>query len=710
MDQFAIIADMVRESERHADDQSADRTRAIEYYQGEMKDTPSADGRSSFVSRDVRAHVKKVLPSIMRTILGGDDVAEYQPVGEGDEDGAEQAGDYINRVVLPESGGKNAIYDAIHDALLLRNGILKWWQEEKRCVKFSKHSGLTEDELVQLVGEDGTEVVEQATREEVIETPEGAMPIMVYDVKIRRETTESRTLAAAVPRERFLIHPDAVTLDDSLLTGEKTEIRRSDLISMGYDRALVDGLSIADEDDDESDARRDFETGKTEAQKANDLIDYYDLYIRVDADDDGVAELRHMVFAGGLNQRNLLEDDEVDEVQFCDVCAMRQPHQWEGISLADDLSDIQRVKTVLLRETLDNIYWQNSPQPVFQEGAVEDEEAIFAPEFGKPIRVKQGFDVRAAYGFQPIPFVAQQSFGMLEYMDGEATDRTGVSDASAGLAPDALQNMTAKASAMIEQAGIGQTEMMVQTIAESLKPFFRGLLRLVIRHQDKPRTVRLRDEWVSFDPRHWNADMDVVVNTGLGAGTRERDMMVMMQVMGIQEKLIAGFGPDNPFVQPENLSNTLTKLAESAGLKTPSLFFTEPDPEEVKARLEEAKNQPNPEMQKLEAEMQLKRMDMQNKLQLEQQKMQTQASKEIKQLEADTTTKQLEIEAESRRQAEEFAYKTAEQERNIAWEREKQQMIIDAQREEAATRRQDEIWKHQAGEMARENERKQEAA
>ncbi|OWK26286.1 hypothetical protein AJ87_02880 [Rhizobium yanglingense] len=118
------------------------------------------------------------------------------------------------------------------------------------------------------------------------------------------------------------------------------------------------------------------------------------------------------------------------------------------------------------------------------------------PKFGQPIRVGQGTDVRAAVGYNSVPFVAQQSFGMLAYMDQEGTDRTGISDASSGMAPDALQNVTAKASAMIEASGIGQTELMVRTFSQGLRRVFKGLLRLVIKHQDKPRTVRLRNKWV----------------------------------------------------------------------------------------------------------------------------------------------------------------------------------------------------------------------
>ena len=53
MDAVAQIAMMVREAEGHANDTSKDRLRAIEYYQGEMRDTPADAGRSQMVSRDL---------------------------------------------------------------------------------------------------------------------------------------------------------------------------------------------------------------------------------------------------------------------------------------------------------------------------------------------------------------------------------------------------------------------------------------------------------------------------------------------------------------------------------------------------------------------------------------------------------------------------------------------------------------------------------
>ena len=661
MNPTSAIAQMIHEAEKHADDMSKDRIRAVEYYQGVMRDTPSDKGKSQIVSRDVRSVIKKVLPSVVRTILGNEVVTEYQPMNEGDEECAEQATDYVNHVVLPECDGYRAIEDAIHDALLLRNGILHVYFEEKTEAKVSSHTGLPDDAFAELVDSEDVQVLEHTERQEMVEVPSqmgpdgmpipgpSMMPVTVHDLKIKRMVQKRDIRAAAVPRERFLIHPDAVSLDDSALTGSKTQVRRSDLVAMGYDKDLIFGLAIGDEDDDyERDERRDAVTNTDETHRANELVDYYDLYVRFDEDGDGIAELRHMCFAGGTGEKNLLMNEEADEVQFVDLKILSQPHQWEGISLFDDTHDIQRVKTVLLRQTLDNLYWQNNLQPTVQKSAIVNLDAVYNPEFGLPIVVKEGFDVRAAIGFNPVPFVAKESFAMLDYMDNEAQERTGVNDASSGLAPDALQNMTAKASAMIEQAGIGQTELMVRTIAEGLRKFFRLILKLVVKHQDVPRTVRLRGEWVQYDPRSWNSDMDCTVNTGLGAGTRERDMQMVQFILGMQEKLLASLGPvDNPFVSPDNLYASLQKLVQAAGMKTPDMFFTKPDPEKIAAKAKAMAEQPSPEMMKVQAQAEAKKAELQMTGQIKAAEMQQSGQAERANLEAEMQLKREQMMAET---------------------------------------------------------------
>jgi hypothetical protein len=693
------IADIVKSAKDHADDRAKDRLRAVEYYQGEMKDMPADKGRSSVVSRDVRATIKKVLPSVMRTILGNDRVVEYQPAKPEDEQFVDQATDYINSVVLPECDGHKAIEDAIHEALLQRNGILHIEWETKQVVRVSDHTGLTEDALAELVADDSVTVLEHGAEDALVD----GMSVPLHNVTIKRIEAAGRVVVSAVPSERFLIHPDAVTLEDSVIVGSKTQVRRSDLVAMGYDRDVVMGLAESGDetdDDNERDARRDYVEDTDESHRPNDLIDYYDVYVRYDSDGDGIAELHHMCFGGSLTEKGLLHQSFADEVPYYDVRIFTQPHQWEGISLFDDTEDIQRIKTVLLRQTLDNIYWQNNPQPVIQDGVILNPDAVLNPEFGLPIRVRQGVPANQAYVINQVPFVAENSFPMIEYLDQEIRDRTGVTDAAGGLAPDALQNTTATATALIEQQGIGQIEMMVSTIARGLRRFFRGLLRLIVRHQDVPRTVRLRNEWVAFDPRHWNAEMDCVVNTGLGAGTRERDMMVMGQVLQVQERLIANFGSDNPFVTPENLFNSLLKHLEAAGLRSGERYFTKPDPADIQRRFEEMKNAPAPEMVKAQAQAQIEQMKMQAaqqqkqvelqaQMQLEQIKIEANRDKEKAQLDADMIAKQQEIDATSRDTLEKLQADLIKQERQLQWEREKFNAEMELRQQEILAKQQE---------------------
>ncbi|MBM3091603.1 phage portal protein [Ensifer sp. T173] len=647
----AQVSQLVKDCESFRDQLSKDRMTAMEYYDGTMKDVPADANRSKVVSRDVRSSIKKVLPSLIRTILGNDKVVEYEPVNQGDEASAEQATDYINYIVFPESDGYDAVQDAAHDALKLRNGVIRWWYEKKRSVAVSSHTGLDEASMVQLVAGDDVEVLEQAQSLATIDTQQGPAQVPVFDLKIRRTIEKGCTRLAAVPLEEFLIHPDAMSIEDSLCTGINMRMRRSDLVAMGYDRAKIDGMAEATSDDDkeaeEYTRRRDVVDSKDQIDKASQEVEYYELYVRIDADDDGIAELRRMVFAGGTAEKNLLENEEWDEAPFADLITERRPHQREGNSITDDMAEIQRIKTVLLRQTLDNLYWQNNQQPIVQEDVIQNPESVLNPKFGQPIRVSQGTDVRAAVGYNTVPFVAGQSFSMLGYLNQEATDRTGISDASSGMAPDALQNMTAKATALIEQAGIGQTELMVRTFAQGLKRVFQGLLRLTIKHQDKPRAVRLRDQWVTFDPRHWNADMDATVNTGLGAGTRERDMMMVQMIQQLQEKLLATLGPvNNPYVSPDNLYNSIAKTVEAAGLKSPDLYFTKPDPAQLEKRMADDAAEPDPEMQKVQMQAQADMEKAKLQAETDRQKLAAQTQVDMARIKADSELKKYQIDQE----------------------------------------------------------------
>jgi hypothetical protein len=288
--------------------------------------------------------------------------------------------------------------------------------------------------------------------------------------------------------------------------------------------------------------------------------------------------------AGGADDDNtrqhiILGHEIVTEAPYAEVVIERDPYQFEGHSVFEDVQTAAKVKTTLLRETLNNLYDQNRPQKAVNWRAIENPDAVMNGS-GEPIGVKDGRDVREAIQWHLTPFVGNHSYQMLGYMDELIKDHTGITDASGGLDPTMMQNVNNGVAAMASESGLVQADAIVRSVARGgLRKAFRGLLKLVIAHADEPRTVRLRGEWVEYDPRTWNADMDCTVNVGLGGGTKERDMTMLQIVLGLQKELIASIGADNPYVKPDQLYNTLEKIVETAGFPSADPYFTKPDPE-----------------------------------------------------------------------------------------------------------------------------------
>ena len=144
---IAHVNSLLTQAEEDSTSQTNDRDRALEYYNGEMDDTPSDEGRSSVVSKDLRANVRKIMPSIMRTLFGGRRYVEYKSTGPGNTDQSAQASDYVNNVVMPNCNGEDALYDAVFDAALLRTGILTWEAIEEDTVEVQEYTGYNIAEL-----------------------------------------------------------------------------------------------------------------------------------------------------------------------------------------------------------------------------------------------------------------------------------------------------------------------------------------------------------------------------------------------------------------------------------------------------------------------------------------------------------------------------------------------------------------------------------
>jgi len=627
-----IVAGELEDAVSYIDaDVSPIRAKGTEYYRGDPFGNEE-DGRSQVVAMEVRDTVSAMLPSLMRVFFSTENVVEYVPRGPEDVAGAQQATDYANYIFSNDNNGFMTTYALFKDSLVRKCGIAKYWWDESEEVKIEDYSGL-DDQTVQML------MSEQAEVKIVVSYPDPMQPgiqnidpmtgqpgpmqqPMLHDVQIKRTVKDGRIKIMAVPPEELVIDRRARSFDDAGIIAHRQMATVDDLIQMGYElEEIEENISSTDLDsNDEYLARQPLSTTMGAGDSLNPgqrRVLYVESYIRVDFDGDGIPELRKVCCMGsGYTVVRNLPSSYIPFVDFpCDP----EPHTspLEAMSIFDLTHDIQEIKSEVLRNTLDSLAQSIHPRTAVVEGQVNIDD-VLNNETGAIIRM------RAPGMVQPFstPFVGQAAFPMLDYMDSMKEDRTGMSKAAMGLDADALQSSTKAAVAATIGASQGRIELQARILAEGMKKLFKGILYLMTTHQDKPRMVRLRNEWVEIDPRVWNSSMDVTVNIGLGNGDTNERIQALTMIAGKQEQIMQQFGLSNPVVTPAMYIRSIQKIIELSGFKDASSYIQtlpadfqmpqadapKPTPEEVLAQVQAQSIQAD--IQKKAAELELKREQM----------------------------------------------------------------------------------------------------
>jgi hypothetical protein len=614
-------------------DVSPIRAKGTEYYRGDPFGNEE-DGRSQVVAMEVRDTVSAMLPSLMKVFFSSENVVEYVPRGPEDVAGAQQATDYANYIFSADNNGFMTTYALFKDSLVRKCGIAKYWWEDNEEVKIEEYSGL-DDQTVQILMQEDAEVKivvsypDSSMSMEMMQPqvdPATGLPMqmpqpMLHDVQIKRNIKDGRIRIMAVPPEELILDRRARSFDDAAIIAHRQMATVSDLIGMGYDQEEIEeNISSTDLDsNDEYLARQPLSTTMGAGSSLNPMqqrVLYVEAYMRVDFDGDGIPELRKICCMG--SGYTMVRNLPASYIPFVDFPCDPEPHTspLEAMSIFDITHDIQEIKSEIMRNTLDSLAQSIHPRTAVVEGQVNIDD-VLNNETGAIIRM------RAPGMVQPFssPFVGQAAFPMLDYMDQMREDRTGMSKAAMGLDPDALQSTTKAAVSATVSASQSRLELQARILAEGMKKLFKGILYLMTTHQDKPRMVRLRNQWVQIDPRVWDAGMDVNVNIGLGNGDLGERMQGLTMIAGKQEQIMQQFGLSNPVVTPSMYIQTIQKIVELSGFKDASSYFQDlpadfqmpqsepkPTPEEVLAQVQAQSIQAD--IQKKAAELELKREQM----------------------------------------------------------------------------------------------------
>lgn len=621
----AIIGSELRQAQNYDSEQlNGRRTLAIEYMRGEMKDTPARPNGSQQTSRDFSDTVHWILPGVIRVFTGSDQMVKYDKVKPENDQWSRDASDYTNYTFFRENEGYKVLYNATYDSLQMGDGLVcSYWEPERIETKIFRNK--TEMELVALIQEEGwqpTGVVKPGKpTTDLVDDPMGGEPIEVqvptFTVKLGKKARNGKVCDVTCKPDNLYLNSAATEIETARFVAYRHDDKtRSDLMDMakdyGWDKETIDELpaSSARGTKTDTDTARNGERGINydSPVRSGDDIDLYECYLRADMDGDGVAELIQVWWAGDGGSGRLLGYEEWEtDIPFTHIPCYPVPHQSDSQSVFDRTHDIARVKTVLLRQMLDNLYATNMPMREVEEGSVKNPDILVNPKFGGIIWKARG---SAPIQTNTVPFVADKALLGLQYFDEVTAKRTGVSKSTMALDPEALQGQTATANQNNKDAAYSQIELVARNMAEygGWQKFFAKRLKLAILHKQIKAIPSPADDngFREVDSSRWDPNMAVSINVGLGTGSRDRDMSMLNLILNGQIAMAdrlasAGFASKALEFVPK-IRETAVKLAESSGIKNPQDYYPVITEEEVAAMQQQA-SQPKPDPKVQEAQI-----------------------------------------------------------------------------------------------------------
>jgi hypothetical protein len=402
----------------------------------------------------------------------------------------------------------------------------------------------------------------------------------LHDVTIEIRRTRECARVEGVTPEEFGISRRARSIKDADYCFHDVFRTQSQLIAQGYDREQVKKLpsytlahTIEEQARDtvnESTLRQ----GDDGLNEASRLIRITEHYVRMDYEGAGEAALYRCTTAGEEGEL-LIRDGEPDvvredQIPFAAMTPVIVTHRFFGRSIADLVMDIQRIKTALLRALLDNAYLANNPRTEVPESHATETtlDDLLVSRPGGIVRTKMPGGLSVIQH----PDIGGHVFPLLQYQDATREWRTGVSRQGQGVDPNALQNQVATIANQMFNASQAKVKLIARIFAETgIRDLFSLLHATIRKHGSQAQTVRLRNQWVTVDPRDWRARNDMTINVGLGTGSKTEQLAQLQLIIGAQKEAIAA-----GLVSAKNLFHSAKELVKLAGHKNVDAFFTPP--------------------------------------------------------------------------------------------------------------------------------------
>jgi hypothetical protein len=555
------------------DELAEDRRRALDYY----FQRPRGDevpGRATVVSGDVSASVEASLAA-MSEAFSGDRIAEFDPMGPEDAEQAELESDAVTHFVMGRGNGRHQLLAAIKDALLLRNGWVKAWVEEKTTVRTEEYENVTPEAVAELTTRPNVEC-------KILEYTDAGY------LRLRCTYIDKLFRCEAVACENVLYPRNYDGVDFEAIQripfiAERHVDIRSDLYGM-FSREKVDELPKYTDDRNTSAIARNPRRNSAlqhGVDKSSEPVEWFEAYAIVNGERLKVC----------FGHNTILKKRPEALVPYASGSPFIAPHRLTGISLWDKTRQIQDVNTPLQRALLDNVQATSKQKLAYLDGRVNVDDVSDG-------RVSGGIRVKATVARVTdavMPFaVPDTSSGIQAAIEHQRRIRTEM----AGSALD-MQGGELQVSNQVGSMGLDRAFSVAEALSGHMaKNFAMTLVRSTFliahaqlrEHFGEPINFKVMGRWQTAVPSEWVARESVTVRVGMSPGERSRRQAALDKLLQSQIQL-AGLGMEDVLVNVEGFHALLLDWARVSDVPAPENYFIDPRTDEAQAAMQSKQQQ-----------------------------------------------------------------------------------------------------------------------
>lgn len=552
---------------------SSNREEALKFYRADPDIVPFIEGRSKATTTDMMDAIEWIKPSLLEIFTAGDEITSLQPVSKEDVEPVEKQNILVNHQLRVRNKWFMVLHDWFDDMLKLKIGALKYQWIRKTEHVDKDYEDLSGEQFVAKLQEPNISILEHT--ENVTDAPDvdplSGMDIITkvktHNVTFRYTIEDEYPLIEAIPAEEFGFPLTSRDIESATFCFHKTSIKKSKFIKQ-YGKAMFDKIQVTMDmyEMDNVTKERLAEYGGKGFFYNEDKEEFY-LYECYFENDDGEPTIV-----------KLCGDSIIDEFvnpygkpPFHVITPVKMAHRIAGLSYFDLLKEIQKIRTALLRQILDNVYFANNRRYFVDPQKIDVDDFLNNNFSGAIIRTYG--DPNAAVKPEDKAPLPQEVFSFWEILNVEKDYHSGVPRSFQGVNPKIL-NKTFRGQAQQVSQAAQRISMMARLIAEmGVAPLVSDIVSMNIKFLKKKTAVRFMNDWIDISPDNIIGKYDVVVNVGTGTSNKEQSIASLQQILGLYAQVFkAGLG----VVTNQNVYHTMKELVKTMGFKNTGSFVTDP--------------------------------------------------------------------------------------------------------------------------------------